>query len=622
MTTANTSFNAETAMIPHNQLIISKKNQRKKKPSKKADAALIASIKALGVLQNLVVVPTEDGTGYEVAGGGRRHRLTGDIIAAGFFPVDYPMPCTIRAREDLEIITMAENLKEPIHAADNFESYKQLADAGYSKKEIAEAFGDSVKDVEKLLRLAKVEPSLIELFREDKMSLECVMAFTICDDHARQLACWEYLKNRTLFPNQIRQFLAQNTFEKNAPIVKFVTLAAYKKAGGAVDADLFEQSVYLKDVSLVRELATEKLQAYAATLDEGWNWVEVSAEGEEDYFTELDTVYVGVPPELQAEFDEADRLTDELDRDDENYDVAFENYQSLREKLSQYLAYSEEQKAFSGAVVTIDDDGVILVKRGMVKDDDYQKFRDWQAAQHSDDSDDAADEGDDPAPHSNTSEPAEKIAESNTLKNDLSNYLMQAYRASLLDHPELCLDLMTYDFAVKVLATGASSSERFVKVYVEGQRLEAVALDETAAYSKLTSAYAALSLEWLAIENREERLAAFIALSRDQKSAILTYCIASNTDARKLMPSAQQAYASSVTNFQLLDFWKPTYDNYYNRLTKADLVQLGIEKFGADWSKSAMNMKKGDVAKTLDGSQEFSSWLPPSMGSQQGHTVH
>jgi ParB family chromosome partitioning protein len=45
--------------------------------------------------------------------------------------------------------------------------------------------------VKQRLRLASVSPKLLEVYAEDGMTLEQLMAFTVTADHARQEQVWE-----------------------------------------------------------------------------------------------------------------------------------------------------------------------------------------------------------------------------------------------------------------------------------------------------------------------------------------------------------------------------------------------------------------------------------------------
>jgi len=100
-----------------------------------------------------------------------------------------------RARwRDATEISLAENeMRLPMHPADQFDAFKKLADDGKGPEEIAARFGTTAKVVQQRLKLAVVSPKLITLYRKDEMTLDCLMAFTICDSPKQQEKVWKNL---------------------------------------------------------------------------------------------------------------------------------------------------------------------------------------------------------------------------------------------------------------------------------------------------------------------------------------------------------------------------------------------------------------------------------------------
>jgi ParB family chromosome partitioning protein len=60
-----------------------------------------------------------------------------------------------------------------------------------TEEAIAAAFFVDVKVVKQRLRLVSVSPALLDVYAEDGMTLEQLMAFTVSSDHARQEQVWE-----------------------------------------------------------------------------------------------------------------------------------------------------------------------------------------------------------------------------------------------------------------------------------------------------------------------------------------------------------------------------------------------------------------------------------------------
>ena len=64
-----------------------------------------------------------------------------------------------------------------------------------TEEEIAAAFFVGVNVVKQRLRLASVSPKLLDVYAEDGMTLDQLMAFTVSPDHARQEQVWEAIRH-------------------------------------------------------------------------------------------------------------------------------------------------------------------------------------------------------------------------------------------------------------------------------------------------------------------------------------------------------------------------------------------------------------------------------------------
>lgn len=127
--------------------------------------------------------------------------------------------------------------------------------------------------------------------------------------------------------------LTEKTVRVSDRRVQFLSLDAFKAAGGIVLRDLFteDNGGWIGDVALLDSLVHEKLKAEAAEIaNEGWKWVEVAVDfpyGHSTGLRELDHEIAGLSDEeeaalaaLRAEADElestyadADELPDDVD---------------------------------------------------------------------------------------------------------------------------------------------------------------------------------------------------------------------------------------------------------------------------------------------------------------------
>ena len=103
-----------------------------------------------------------------------------------------PVPCVVRTDGIAEEDSLAENVQRvALHPLDQFRAFQTLRDQGLGEEEIAARFFVTPTVVKQRLKLAAVSPKLLDLYAEDEMTLEQLMAFTVTDDHARQEQVWE-----------------------------------------------------------------------------------------------------------------------------------------------------------------------------------------------------------------------------------------------------------------------------------------------------------------------------------------------------------------------------------------------------------------------------------------------
>jgi ParB-like chromosome segregation protein Spo0J len=100
---------SKTRNIPLSQLVLSPANVRTTPATPAEDAALEASIRAKGILQNLIVHAANSDGLYEVDAGGRRFRILQKLSAEGVIDADYKVPCKIEQPEDAIESSLAEN---------------------------------------------------------------------------------------------------------------------------------------------------------------------------------------------------------------------------------------------------------------------------------------------------------------------------------------------------------------------------------------------------------------------------------------------------------------------------------------------------------------------------------
>ena len=271
--------------VPLSRLFLSPNNVRASKhPSPEGIKQLAAMIDADGLLADLhVSIERKDGkpTGrYGVEAGGRRWRALGLLVAAQRLHADTPINCITVEDESATSVSLSENLaQEPMHPADEFAAYARLTAEGKTVQAVAARFGVTVLHVQRRMRLAAVAPALLQLYRDDKATLDQMMALASVDDQKRQLAVWKALPEYNRTAQGIKRKLTETEVPATDVRVRLIGVERYQASGGTLRADLFSAETYLDDPGLVDLLVAEVLTERADEVRlEGWGWVEVFAE--------------------------------------------------------------------------------------------------------------------------------------------------------------------------------------------------------------------------------------------------------------------------------------------------------------------------------------------------------
>ena len=179
-----------------------------------------------------------------------------------------------------------------------------MSDGGLSEEDIAARHFVTPAIVKQRLRLASVSPKLHEVYGEDGMTLEQLMAFSVTADHVRQEQVWENVSRSGYNePYQIRRMLTEATIRASDRRARFVGLNTYEQAGGGILRDLFEHDDggWLQDVALLDRLVTEKLAAEAETIaKEGWKWISMAVDFRHGHASGLQEL-AGKPVDLTTE---------------------------------------------------------------------------------------------------------------------------------------------------------------------------------------------------------------------------------------------------------------------------------------------------------------------------------
>ena len=657
--------------IPFNKLVLSQSNVRRVKAGVSIEE-LAEDIARRTLLQSLSVRPVLDAEGtetgmFEVPAGGRRYRALQHLVKQKRLAKTAPVPCVVRdpsvdicAEED----SLAENVhRASLHPLDQFRAFQALRQKGQSEEEIAAAFFVGVNVVKQRLRLAAVSEKLLDIYAEDGMSLEQLMAFTVTNDHARQEQVWESLqRSYSQEPYQIRRMLTERTVRASDRRALFVGLDAYEQAGGIVMRDLFQQDDggWLENVGLLDALVAEKLKAEAEKIAaEGWKWIEVNVDfpfGHTHQLRELEGTPTDLTAEeqatigalkteyakLEAEYENADELPDDVDARLGEIETALAAFEDRP------VSYDLTEITRAGVFVSIDSDGGLSVDRGYVRpEDEAPASANTDAETGSDGVASEGGEGSTPtiqrAVITIGGQPEVEDDEEDTIKplpdrlmSELTAYRTLALRDAVANNPhvamtallhKLCLDTFQHSAA----GTCLEASVRHVFFSIQPADLKdsspakAVAERHEAWKADLPKDEAAL---W-------DRLAALDDASR---AALLAHCVSFGVNAlyekgdryggpgisvhgvqRRLVQAERLARAVGLDMVEA--GWRPTVDNYLGRVTKPRILEAVREAKGEPSAQLIDHLKKADMAKEAERLLDGTGWLPEPLRMSDADTT-
>ncbi|MDP2081994.1 ParB/RepB/Spo0J family partition protein [Pseudotabrizicola sp.] len=655
---------ASSRDIPFNNLVLSQSNVRRVKAGISVDE-LAESIARRGLIQSLHVRPVigEDGADigkFEVPAGGRRFRALELLVKQKRLAKTAPVPCIVSAADDgvlIDEVSLAENIERaPLHPLDQFRAFQVLRKKGMTEEAIAAAFFVDVKVVKQRLRLVSVAPALLEVYAEDGMTLEQLMAFTISGDHARQAQVWDAVKNSwSKEPYQIRRMLTETAVRASDKRARFLGLDAYEVAGGFVLRDLFQQDDggWLQDPVLLERLVSEKLKAEAeAIAAEGWKWIEVAVGfpyGHTMGLRELLGTTVDLTDEeratrealrveydrLEAEYAEADDLPEEVDA------RLGEIERILGVFDSRPMAFDPEQVCRAGAFVSIDSDGTLLIERGFVRPED--ELREVPAG-------DATEDG----PHENAPMDADHGASHSTVINmggetrptedeedegdaikplperlviELTAHRTLALRDAVANNPRIAMTALLHKLVIDCFVSRASGAAIEATVREIHLPVQSADLADSFPAQNIDARHAGWRSD-LPLGQGDDVLWDWLhALDEASRQALLAHCLSFGVNALYERPNPYSGMGISqhgldrrlreadrlarTTQLDLVEAgWKPTVANYLGRVTKSRILEAVREGAGAQAVELIAHLKKGDMAREAERLLDGSGWLP------------
>lgn len=647
--------------IPFNRLVLSQANARRLKVGVSVED-LAEDIARRGLLQSLNVRPIFNGEGaetgqFEIPAGGRRYRALERLVRQKRLSKTALIPCIVRdpgvevsAEED----SLAENVQRvALHPLDQFRAFKTMLDQGAGEEEIAARFFVAPAVVRQRLRLAAVSEKLLEVYAEDGMTLEQLMAFTVTTDHARQEQVWAALQQSyDKEPYLIRRQLTESAVRGSDRRARFVGAEAYEAAGGVILRDLFEDDNggWFEDVALLDRLATERLAAAAETIAaEGWKWIEVAVDfryGHMSHLRQLDGVTIELAPAEQLTFDaltaEQTKLEIEYERADELPDEVDARLGEIEAALAAFenrpVRYEPTEIARAGVFVSIDADGHLEVDRGYVRPEDEPSMpigSEGQAEGEARNTDGMAPAAPDPqrtvitigGGELDDDDDADNVVKPlpERLVSELTAHRTLALRDAVANDPQVALTVLLHKLcfdAFQHSAPGACLEASVRHVFFP---VQAADLKDSPSAQAIAERHEAWKAE---LPKDDDALWDWLTTLDDtRRAALLAHCVSFGVNAlyekgdRYGGPGvsahgvqhriAQSDRLARAVGLDMVEAgWRPTVDNYLGRVTKPRILEAVREAKGDQAAQLIDHLKKAEMATEAERLLDGTGWLP------------
>ena len=624
--------------IPLNQLELSPANVRKTSAGKTAFAELKASIAAHGLLENLIARAIEPGPGgnvrYAVIAGGRRLTALIDLAREGMLSTDYPVPCRVVGDDAPESeLSLTENVvRAAMHPADQVEAFAGLAGGGATVADIAMRFGITEKLVEQRLRLGNAAPVLLESYREGGIDLEVLTAFAVTADRDRQIAVWEQVKEQGYRPGawQIKRMLTEDRVAARTAIARFVGVEAYEAAGGAVTRDLFadedDNGVWLDDPALLDKLATTKLEAAANDLRPDWKWAEARFDMDWSAIARFGRIVSTPATPTEEERTELERLEareDEMTNlDDEEWtealveeaDAIEARNDQIKASLEARAEFLEADRAISGCIATIREDGELRLIKGLVRPEDMPQRKGATNGAEADDGEGEYGTLQAPGLSGPAASPVDPRAEARKeagvgigLADDLRAIRTTLVKAHLAQDFKAAFDLLLFQMGRAVFTGGYQADALDIAIRETPDRPPLRMNDDTFAQhspgESMLADRSSLTFNWMEKENDEDAFTALRALPEVDKRALFAACVARTLKGQLAFEhGARPEFEATVARLGIIFATqvRPTAELFWSRITKGRMLGVARATLGEAWAQARAKLKKTELAKVME----------------------
>ncbi len=638
-----------------------------------------ADLEARGVLQNLLVTPVARSRGmFEVFDGGRRLRALNLLVERGVIdPAEYDVPVRVLKGDDAKLTEtslavsfhhMKLSPTEECRAFQHFLTGKADIDA------VAKRFGVTRRFIDGRLRLADLAEPIFTALAENRITLDMAKAYASTSSHEAQMSTWTTYGSMTHYnADSIRRVIANDMMRADDPVALLVGAETYEAAGGVIDRDLFSDArEKWRHPDIARALAAAIMEAEATRIGEerGLAWIRpIATHSTWDAVRGLHKITLPEQPMTveQAERAEAiDQRMSELHDEMQNEELSEEIFTALETEMDALAAELEaldnrpvfmppELASRVGAFLTLTQKGTMLLNESyysetpitvtVVEPDPVEGDVEGGQNQGDSNADGVADrvvqaptfrieEG----AATPTKDGAEKVVEpenaapggkalSQVLSDQLAMQRRDVLGAALIASPGLALDYLL--FAMVDGRQASTNDGTTIRADKPQDPIMSNNMPGSRARDYLTEVHDGLDASWTESRDQVVRFEAFRALGDEVKSAWLAYIVATSLEAKVAYGSNRlnpmHGRLASILDVDVASWWRPTSENFFDRVSKGSLITLLHEVGGPALSARHATEKKpiisADCEKLFGGDaivepavkEEALKWLPAAM---------
>lgn len=594
----------------------SEKNVRTTQP--KNIPAMAASIRARGIIQNLLVTPSKPRGMFEVIAGERRYlgammlAEAGEIVAA-----DYDVPVKIVAGDDNDLreLSLTENFqREVMTPAEECRAFQHFLQSDGDIDAVAKRFGQTRRFIEGRLRLANLAEPVFEALANGDMTLDMAKAYGSTEDRAKQERVFaQYRHSSYITADQIRRAISNDTMKATDPVAILVGADAYVAAGGRVERELFsEDGDRWSDPEIAQSLASALMEAEAKRLgdEQGLAWIRpIATTNLYGATADLHRVALQPAPLTEAEETRAyeisermEALTEEMSDEsleEEAYGVLEGEYERLQEEYegihNKPPVLPDDIKGQVGTFLMLDRNGKLVLETTYYSETPLR----------------TPGEADDAKPTGSTRDtsslPPEAVAPggkplSARLHDELAVQRRDILAASILADPGLALDYALFAMVDRTRNYGRSGTTITAGRPNDPQMPADFA--PTQAKIAIAEAREALDTSWTEGGSPVERFEAFRALGDDAKAAWLAIVVADSLEAKQdygtVTTNPLHARLASILEIDVAKWWRPTCANFFDRVSKGTLLATLTEVGGSTLAARYLGSKKGEISTSCE----------------------